>query len=102
LQELVEIAEAVKAKKDGEWEEDQENEINEKLSEIMVETKMKNLEIISIQATIGYLVASEDASDNCDHEKSMNLITVLSYIIEVFVVIGKDHETINTKWKTLL
>lgn len=48
--------------------EDQENELNEKLSEIMVETKMKNLEIISIQATIGYLVASEDASENSNNE----------------------------------
>ena len=33
----------------------------------MVEMKMKNLEIISTQATIGYLVASEDASENNDY-----------------------------------
>jgi hypothetical protein len=29
----------------------------------MVEVKMKNLEVIAIQATIGFLVASEDACE---------------------------------------
>lgn len=68
----------------------------------MVEMKMKNLEIISTQATIGYLVASEDASENNDHEKSFSLISILKNTLDIFGVLSKDHNTVNKKWNQLV
>ena len=63
---------------------------------------MKNLEIISIQATIGYLVASEDASQNSEPDKGFNLISILKNVLQVFYVFGKDFNTVNKQWKQLL
>jgi hypothetical protein len=50
---------------------------------------MKNLEVISTQATIGFLVASEDASEN-QQDKEFSLISILKNILDVFEILEED------------
>lgn len=62
---------------------------------------MKNLEVIALQATIGVLVASEDASENTS-DSQYSLIRTVKNMLAIYEVLKIDQNTVNKKWVNLM